>query len=1039
MSRAYVTVLVGERPLVVVISDASVTSGPLREVLGEAKLDLEVISPQNAIEGKSRESLAAAYKIVWLCPLWTIEDIAKAGKQTQLLSILQGYQDRTVVVITQDTPTPKSLEHTFSQWAHVTQSQSKFKSWIAQYLSVPILSYFDIWSLEDGSSPSAVFDAIVSSQNQARLSDPQVAFYPQTWKSAVVDFAYRISKPLTEAQNIGGKRVASSVLVKLLVLHLQRLGSPLLEIVPRGEGDSEAQTKIATTLYVEGSDQLIESIVPTLKMISVKVNKIIPANYSHGSTASLSKTIPTPEGRNVSAASFETKPPQPLDLETPAPKTLKIPPKKDLKIEASHAASLGIPKTSQVTEKKTEIPPEIALDPVKTSEAPVIVEVKKTASLPPKPPTVTAQLISEPTPDSVTELDAELTHLFQKYRSLQKVEQVKSIATVTKTTNRRSLRKRKTFWLGLVLIAIGFGLASLFGLYLGGTTVLKNQVIAAVESNQTVTSTSGSIQFQPWLSFVRAQTSLFSLILPAQYTDTPRQTTQAAQTWINLNQNTADLNQASTNLVLAMTNRYPVDVSEQLSLVTTLSQSAYQDISQIQASLKQLQATQTETTALNTALAAINSQKRLLTVLQQLQPILGNLIGLEGKKTYAIVFQNDQELRPQGGLIQAVAFITLDNGMVVDTEVMSAAELDTSLVGVAQPPPELQRYLGGDHWAFRDSTWSGDGVASGQHVTTLLDRSTPFSIDGVIFVNSHVMQDWLKAIGPLDLPEFKEEITDRNLSARLEAHSELQVDPTKPDYFTALLETMIQKTLVTPETKIPQLLQAWGKNLEAQQMSIVLRRPEDLETVANLGWSGKLLTPNCPPQLQQEKCLVDTLAQVEANVGVNKVNGYISRDVKHHVKIDETQINHIHELTLTNKAASNSWPRGTYKSYVRFYIPVGAQSPAPAINGKAVPPGSFDSFVENGRQVVGVYVEVPIQEQTQIELAYHVPYDTTGSFSYALFTQFQPGITPPPYEVSIQAPGHQAVIIAPQAEVSSTGIVFTPPPSLSSLVGVKFE
>lgn len=1040
MSRAYITELVGETPLVVVVADIPLVVEGLVSRLEQAHLQVKVVTSQQVIKSDNQDLLATAYRIIWLCPLWKISDIAIAGKQTTLLSTLKPLSSRVVVVVTRDVMVTGTAGRAVSQWQQLVQAQDKFIAWVKAYLAVPILQYQDVFSVPDGQSPSPVMGFILTEQDQNLVLDPHLSFYPQTWTAVMADLATRIAKPQPTNQVIGGKKVSSSTLVKLLVLHLHRLGAPVFQ-VKTVEVKGTSEDKITTTLYVETADDLANSITLTLKLVATQAAKRTKElNNKPGEGQS---SIPRPQvqsPRMVDTANVLV-PPEPLQLDTTAA-IVKIPPKVPVRVQAQHALSLQQPKQS-VTPLKTQVKPKESSSIKPVVSTPLSVAASVAASTMPSTRPSTLPSTANQPPNSLAELDADLSHLFQKYRSVQKLEQVKGIVEVTKTTNRRTLRKRKTFWVGLVMIAVSLGLASLLGLYWLGISSLKHQVIAAINThNQSTTEGSKTTipSFNPWLNLVKTQTNLYSLVIPAHFSDAARHTTQFAESWLKLQTNAQDLDRAGSNLFLAMTNRYPVDAEEQVTRTGTLIQQAYEDISLIQASAKQLELSASEDETLGKALTALNTYQRSFAALNQVQPILGSLIGLESRKTYALVLQNDQELRPQGGVIQSVAFITLDKGLIIDTQIMSAAEVDANMIGVAQPPADLKKYLGSEQLAFRDSNWSPDGATAGSEVATLLENATRYNVDGVIFINSLVVKDWLKAVGPLDLPEYNEEITDRNLAAKLEAHSELQVDPTKNrEYSTVLLTALLQKTMNTPETKVKQLLQAWGDSLTSKQMSIYLRQADDQEALATLGWTGQIITPACPGQIAQENCLVDVLTQVEANVGVNKANAYVSRLVQHEVTINETQISHTHSLTLTNKATSNSWPRGSYKSYIRFYLPLNAVSPTLLVNGAAVPAAGVDTATENGRQVVGTYVEVPIQEQTNLQLTYTLPAPAAENFSYAFFTQFQPGITPPTYQVKINAPAHRASLIAPQAAVSGSTISFSPAAGLNSLVGVKFE
>src|SRR5690606_15760683 len=140
--------------------------------------------------------------------------------------------------------------------------------------------------------------------------------------------------------------------------------------------------------------------------------------------------------------------------------------------------------------------------------------------------------------------------------------------------------------------------------------------------------------------------------------------------------------------------------------------------------------------------------------------------------------------------------------------------------------------------------------------------------------------------------------------------------------------------LSLPPEKAASLFSALQYNLNHHLMLISFSAADELQTVKTLGWSGALLQPNCPTQLQAEKCLVDVVAQVEANVGVNKTNYQLTRKVDHSIALNATEAAHHRQITWNNNAQTNSWPKGAYKVFTRLYLPSSARFETVAVNGK---------------------------------------------------------------------------------------------------------
>src|SRR5690606_13599720 len=113
------------------------------------------------------------------------------------------------------------------------------------------------------------------------------------------------------------------------------------------------------------------------------------------------------------------------------------------------------------------------------------------------------------------------------------------------------------------------------------------------------------------------------------------------------------------------------------------------------------------------------------------------------------------------------------------------------------------------------------------------------------------------------------------------------------------------------------LARALLDSAEEAELFMSVNNPEAEEVLQTLGWTGELLTPDCPTPFNGQNCVVDTVMQVEANVGVNKANQYITREISHDVELLNDVARHTRTITFTNEAQSEAWPAGEYKTYLR--------------------------------------------------------------------------------------------------------------------------
>jgi hypothetical protein len=110
------------------------------------------------------------------------------------------------------------------------------------------------------------------------------------------------------------------------------------------------------------------------------------------------------------------------------------------------------------------------------------------------------------------------------------------------------------------------------------------------------------------------------------------------------------------------------------------------------------------------------------------------------------------------------------------------------------------------------------------------------------------------------------------------------------------------------------------------------------------------------------------------------------------------------------------------------------------INDQALPASEVVRQVENGKQVIGTLVEVPIQSTTTLELTYRRSLESQpGSLSYVFFDQKQPGTETEPTTITINHPSSlNPTLIAPQATVQAGKITYNVDRQQHIFVGTQF-
>lgn len=373
--------------------------------------------------------------------------------------------------------------------------------------------------------------------------------------------------------------------------------------------------------------------------------------------------------------------------------------------------------------------------------------------------------------------------------------------------------------------------------------------------------------------------------------------------------------------------------------------------------------------------------------------ILPKITGLEGKKSYLVLIQNNLELRPTGGFIGSYAKLDFENGRLIDIKVDDIYNLDGALQDVIAPPAELKSDLGVERLYLRDSNYEPDFPTSARQAAFFYKKEAGEAVHGVIALDLNASGNLLDAVGGLDLPEYEESVNGSNLFERVVSHAEVGFFPgsqAKRNYLTSLQNQMFNKIFYLSKQNWPAIIQAISKSLDQKHILVYLEDPVLFSGLASNNWSGVF------PRQAEKKAgeTNDFLAVIESNMGANKANYYLQRKYKLNTLFSkEGQVSHKLEITYKNTSPNNAFPAGRYKNRIKIYTPLGTKLNK-AMLGETDITASFSSFSDYGRSGFSSLIEILAKEQKQLTLEYQL--DESLNFStdisnYKLEIFKQPG------------------------------------------------
>jgi hypothetical protein len=413
------------------------------------------------------------------------------------------------------------------------------------------------------------------------------------------------------------------------------------------------------------------------------------------------------------------------------------------------------------------------------------------------------------------------------------------------------------------------------------------------------------------------------------------------------------------------------------------------------------------------------------------------ILGADGPKTYLLLAQNNDELRPTGGFISGAGLLPVDRGQLGEIDFADSYTVYNPNVDHPLAPPDLEQTMGAQMLLFRDANWSADFPSSAQVVQALYQLDMGKATDGVIAFDLEATRRLVAALQPLDLPGYQQPLTGDNV---LVAMREIWAEPAETENtvreasgtdwwlhrkdFMGDLAAAARARLESGQIDFGLLARALYSSLQEKHLLVAVNDPAPAALLAGAGWSG-VVDPGDG----------DFLLVVDSNVGWNKVNGVVQRNTNYTVtpRPDGSAWVDL-ELVYRHQGEASDDPcvhearygdsyedmvRRCYFNYIRVLAPAGAQLRSaegfdPA--GVSVRPG------EGGATQFAGNLVLPPGKTARLRLSYELPAGLLDGDVYNLRVQKQPGIPAWPVRVLLVDPDGVWQPVAPGGRLTDEGV-----------------
>ncbi|MFH0830664.1 MAG: DUF4012 domain-containing protein [Parcubacteria group bacterium] len=416
-------------------------------------------------------------------------------------------------------------------------------------------------------------------------------------------------------------------------------------------------------------------------------------------------------------------------------------------------------------------------------------------------------------------------------------------------------------------------------------------------------------------------------------------------------------------------------------------------------------------------------QQQLPGVLEQLSTldglvgVLAEVAGATQARTYAVVFQNPNELRPTGGFWGQLAFVKVQKGRVEKLDVKSIYD-PAGQVSSHQTPPEGLDVIS-EEFKLQDVNWFHDFPTSARVLLSFLSETGDPRLDGVIALNPSVVTSLLALTGPLTIDPLGLTITEDNFSE--EAQYEVpDKDPERErSFFPTLAEQLLARMFSLDRAQWLELAGTLTRAVEHKDIQIFF---------------GDAALATLPATLEADGVLPagsDLVAPIIANVGGGKTDQYINESRLLRILVGQEYVRHELEITRRDTRTDQFKDRDN-RSYLRTYVPEGAilreargfdtdlkalvahkcGDCEAAVGTPVVRNEKWDAasntrqYVEEGYTVFANWITLTPGEEQTVKLVYDVPLSAISDGKILkLHIWRQSGATDIPLDLEVQSDG----------------------------------
>lgn len=376
--------------------------------------------------------------------------------------------------------------------------------------------------------------------------------------------------------------------------------------------------------------------------------------------------------------------------------------------------------------------------------------------------------------------------------------------------------------------------------------------------------------------------------------------------------------------------------------------------------------------------------------------VIKGILWDEKKKTYMVIFQNSDELRPTWWFMWSVLLFDVFKWKLEKYEKKDIYALEWQLKPFTDPAPEWLDKITSTFW-LRDANYYPNIEESSLRIKEFLDKTSLEKIDGIIYINQNIVLKFLDYFWWIYFDEVRRELNSSNFSM----------------VTSTLVESKIYKewTLWTPKQILFDFILVFFEKLKERwdYLSYLKIFYEWIKENEILFYSFDEKQNQFLQNIFSKNDLINTDKMdfdypVFTSISWNKSDRYVKRTFEKRVNIDENctintsfeikskhNFNITEELNIKNflydmwilwdvdiKEVLNIQWKSENNQYVRIYIPENA-----IINNSQ----NYKVKVLDNRKEISFYLQTPLLFESDFKINYSIPNKDCKEYDFDFIKQ----------------------------------------------------